>query len=328
MHSNLDRGFVMKYLKEYLHFVKIRQETFLEKLKNPNYTHPELGTMKFTNVHRVLDRTSQYELREVILGENLSQEPLETLFRIFLFNQFKTETFWDLVKNNSLVTSLKSFSSGALIAHNVCYQQDKKNGDPKLFTSAYVVPGAKGESKVTTIAKRCINFIERIDKIKKAYNLDNLQNIYDQLKLIPGIGQFLASQVLFDFFWVNAGDLAILGTGAIRGAYKLGLISSPSGVTSNESFLVLCRCAKEIRNAGLDKLITANGKPVPLEFGDIQNTLCEFDKIMRVWHPNVVAGKSAPTKIKNVYKPGTAIDYVVPGAWVDSKEKFVRIDGR
>lgn len=70
-----------------------RQAVFFRRLNGsfPVTTDPILEKFKFTNAYRILDRTTQYLVREVIMkGE---QSSLELFFRILLFKLFnKIET--------------------------------------------------------------------------------------------------------------------------------------------------------------------------------------------------------------------------------------------
>lgn len=198
-------------------------------------------------------------------------------------------------------------------------------GKAKLFTTAYIVPGKGGESKAKTISTRAETLIQAVLPQMSM----NSEKLFQELKNISGIGDFLASQTLFDCFWHEAfcksNPLYILGPGAVRGAFKIGLSSKGSGnLLMHEAKYVLHQAMDAIQASDYP-FATANGKIIPLNFADVQNTLCETDKWFRLIHPELSAGKNAPTKIKNKYRPGEAIDYTVPGWWI-GEDGLVQVD--
>jgi hypothetical protein len=83
--------------RTYWRFAAERQAIFFRRLKGilPVTDDPILSRFKFTNVYRVLDRTTQYLVREVI-GE-CEQTPAEVFFRIVLFKLFNKIETWELL---------------------------------------------------------------------------------------------------------------------------------------------------------------------------------------------------------------------------------------
>lgn len=294
----------------YKDFVHHRQETFINKLVNPAYESPKLGTSKFTNIQRVFDRVSQYELLNVIYCDFLSSSPADVLFRIFLFNHFKTTAFWELCKNLSYTDIPDAVS--------------QYTGKAKLFTHAYMVPpGKPGEPKAIAIMRRCAELQLESNQavLNRAIRDKDINAVFRLLKSISGIGDFLASQCCFDLLWheSTAGweHLYALGVGAIRGQKKIGF---PPG-------------AKACLDAAYDLIkdgypyVYANGQPVPVFPADVQNTFCESDKWFRLVRPDIHTSAKAPKKIKNKYTPGKAIDYHVPGYWVGTNG-LVQLDNQ
>jgi hypothetical protein len=304
------------YTRDYTRFVNLRQSAFLKKLKNPLYRCPVLGESKFTNVQRIFDRVSQYQLKEVMYSGD--QSPEELMLRVFIFDQFKTKHFWDYLKTRSYVPEIKTFNPGHLTTLIGEY-----SGEQKLFTTAYVVPGKAGESKAKTIADRSLQLIKSL-KLDQGYTLADLELnnssiLFQTLTELPGIGDFLGSQVIFDLLWHESfkdyQPLFTLGVGAKRGAFKLGLISNINKVTSDDAEYAL-KTAKDALNQSSYPYARSLDQDVPLNFADIQNTFCEVDKWFRKIHPEISAGRSAPTNIKNKYRPGSPIEYKIPGWWV------------
>ena len=310
----------MTILQDYAEFVCRRQSLLLNKIyTSPSYVDPVLVTNKFTNVQRVFDRVSQYELKEVLYSG--SQELEDLILRVFIFNQFKTEAFWEYLKSKGYLLEFKSFKAGEFTELIAEY-----TGKDKLFTSAYVVPGKGGESKAKTIAWRANELTETLYSYKGINNKGS--NLLLVFKRIPGIGDFLGSQVVFDLLWHEAfkdwKPLYILGVGAVRGAFKLGLIPNANKVTPQEAEYALKKALEVVQQSEYP-YATANGENVELNPADIQNTFCETDKWFRITHPELQVSKSSPSRIKNVYKPRAAIEYKVPGWWVGA-EGIVNID--
>ena len=310
-------------LQDYTDFVCKRQSVLLKKMyTSTSYVDPVLGTNKFTNVQRVFDRVSQYELKEVLYTG--SQQFEDLILRVFIFNQFKTEAFWEYLKSRDYCIEFKSFNAKEFTKLITEY-----TGKEKLFTSAYVVPGNSGESKAETIAWRARGLKNVLVNIKQLGGIPNkAEHLLYVLKEISGIGDFLGSQVVFDLLWHEAfkdwKPLYILGVGAVRGAFKLGLIPNANKATPEEAEYAIKKALEVIQQSEYP-YATANQQNVELNPADIQNTFCETDKWFRITHPELQVSKSSPTRIKNVYKPRAAFEYKVPGWWV-GLEGIVSID--
>jgi hypothetical protein len=278
----------------YIDFIMERQYTFTRRLTDVKYVSDMLSPYKFTNVYRCLDRVSQYMLRTVMYEGD--QKPLSVLKRLFLFDQFKTIAFWETLKESKI-----SKLSG--LPDMVSTYNSKQL---PLFTSAYVVPGKAGEPKALTIANRC-RALSDLD-LKLAIEARNINSIYEQLKTIDGIGDFLASQVCFDFLLheSTAGwePLYALGVGAVRGAKKLGL-----DPTKPEECL---KQVLDIVDMSPFKYLIAKGQLVKLSPADAQNTLCEFDKFCRIACPELASDRK---NIKGRHSPNPdKLSYVIPTA--------------
>lgn len=310
--------------KDYTDFVSLRQSAFLKKLSDPLYREPKLGTAKYTNIQRIYDRISQYQLKEVMYKG--SQLPEELLFRVFIFDHFKTIHFWEYLKSRDYFPETKTFNP-----EQFTQLISEYSGEGKLYTTAYMVPpGNPGEPKAKAIAERTVALTKslNLDIDGELLNIRSGSQLFEQLTKIQGIGDFLASQVVFDLLWhesfKDTQPLYALGVGAVRGAFKLGLIHRAGGKVSFDYAEYALKTALEWVNLSEYPYAKADGLNIPLNVADIQNTFCETDKLFRKLHPEISAGKSAPTKIKNTYKPGAPIDYQVLGWWVD-KSGLIRV---
>lgn len=302
-------------IREYLNFVKARLNAFEAKRQGLSDNDPITRKYKFTNVYRVLDRVSQYELKHVIDSTN---DPLDNVMRVFLFNHFKTPFMWRLVSNTGLVPRYNQSSFDDLRAK----LKSASQASTPLFTSAYVVPSAgKGLPKVDAV----INKLEVLADNLRLEDLASSKTLFDRLRSIKGMGDFLASQVVFDLQWQGDlyQDLFILGVGAKEGAYKLGFLDTPTSTNADKAkeCLLTLQGVLEEEKIGL----YYDGDYIQPRLADVQNTLCEFNKYTRVSRPDVLIG-GKNKKIKARYTPNLKdeLEYVIPGWWV-GKQGLVRL---
>ena len=96
----------------YWYFACERQNIFWKKINGESAPWTEdkiLQEYKFCNSYRVNDRVSQYLLKNVIYnGKKYSDEDM--LFRILLFKLFNEESTWELLLNNFIDITLKTFN--------------------------------------------------------------------------------------------------------------------------------------------------------------------------------------------------------------------------
>src|ERR1035437_10279163 len=87
---------VSPVFRTYWVFAAERHSVFLRRLNGilPMTSDPIIRRFKFTNVYRILDRTSQYLVREVIHRGEQSAE--ELFFRILLFKLFNKIETWEI----------------------------------------------------------------------------------------------------------------------------------------------------------------------------------------------------------------------------------------
>ena len=98
-------------LKRYWEFAVERQNIFYNKLENksqPYTDNPILQNYKFCNAYRVLDRVSQFLLKEVIYSKK--EYGLEdTVFRILYFKIFNLPSTWVESEKHFGEVSLSTF---------------------------------------------------------------------------------------------------------------------------------------------------------------------------------------------------------------------------
>lgn len=138
----------------------------------------------------------------------------------------------------------------------------------KIFNTAYVV---------STCGERIdkLDYVERLTKAVRDLDVPrtSLREGFEALRTVPGLGSFLAGQVVADLkndrYLSDAEDwytFAVMGPGSKKG---LDFIFGPG--TTERTF-----------KARLDLLaVVTNGKIPKLHRQDLQNTLCEFSKYVR-----------------------------------------------
>lgn len=299
----------------YWYFAYERQNIFYNKLngKNMPYTNDKiLQEYKFCNCYRVLDRVSQFLLKNVIYnGVEYSKEDI--IFRIVLFKIFNKEDTW-----NYLVEELKD-----IVLENFSFESydrlltEYKNNGNKIYNDAYISCANKAfgyemkhQNHLALLEKMFIK-----DKMQnKIINCKSMKEAFNVLKEYPLIGNFMAYQLVTDINYSEVVDFredefTIAGPGAIRGIKKC--FSNLEGSTYED----VIKYMYDVQESEFERLKLKfkyiNGRK--LQYIDIQNLFCELDKYLRVRRPNL---KSNRIKIKKKYiQNKEKIEYMLPLKW-------------
>jgi hypothetical protein len=167
----------------------------------------------------------------------------------------------------------------------------KASGEP-VFTNAYIINGASGGPKIEQV----LDAIQKCYDTKPFHYMDvySMQNTAKALHSLPGIGGFMAGQVVADLRWVVSAPAYWLdrmhwappGPGSSRGMkYLLGM-SSAADMTGRGRDLTekqfLAKLPALINLARRHPKVGPVFRERKLEAHDIQNTLCELGKYIRV----------------------------------------------
>lgn len=159
----------------------------------------------------------------------------------------------------------------------------------KVFTGAYIITAAgagKGANKVDVVLRQ----IDTMFKHPELVDSSSMQRTHAKLQLIPGIGSFIAGQMVADMrhvwpgTWADRNAWAPLGPGSRRGIAWL------QGWDGEEQLSRLGQSDFEDLMGVLWKHFITDPelfevmKERMLEMHDLQNCLCEFDKFMRLKH--------------------------------------------
>lgn len=299
----------------YLYFAVERQNIFwrrLQKQDAPWTSDPILSKWKFTNVYRVLDRVSQYLIREVI-SDYKNQDDL--FFRILLFKLFNKIETWDLLLSQFGEISFQSYNFDQYDSVLTKAMRDGK----AIYSMAYVMPSgntAYGEVKKHRNHLRLLEHMMQSGLPGKISKAKSLGSVYEQLLAFPSIGNFLAFQYAIDLNYsdlidFSEMDFVVAGPGAKDGIKKC--FAGSANYSDVEIIRTVCENQKELFEQYGLKFKNLFGRP--LQLIDCQNLFCEISKYARIAHPEV-QGLSGRTKIKQVHKPDySPIEISLPKKW-------------
>ncbi len=277
-----------------------RQEIFFRKLKGqdgPWTTDPILRQYKFCNAYRASDRVSQYLIKEVIYKRKYPD--IDTVFRIFLFRLLNRIDTWQALESKLGKISVKSFEF-----EKYAYALEEiKREQGKIYGNAFILCANK-HFGYKEKHKNHLALLKNVFIDTKIYEdileAKSMKDLFEILKKLPLIGNFMAYQLAVDFnysevFDFDENEFTCAGVGAIRGINKC--FESRDGKSYEEIIMWMVENQdKELARVGL-KFRDLFGRK--LTAIDCQNLFCETDKYCRVAFPEL---RSNRTKIKVKYK--------------------------
>lgn len=302
----------------YWKFAYLRQEAFLSKHLAPeatSYSQDQIiSAHKFTNCYRVLDRVSQFLIKDVIYSENHIEEDI--LFRILLFKLFNKIGTWELLR--SALGGDVRWSSYSRSAYDAILSAAIES-NIRIYSAAYIMPSGKSIFQHERKHRNHLSLIESMMRsgiTREITKSKNLEEVYNIFLGYPTIGPFLAYQFAIDVAYSELtisteSDFVMPGPGAKDGIAKCFL-----GDTGKSGQYIIQymydQQEMEFERLSLDfKWI----KGRRLQLIDCQNLFCEVGKYCRVYHPDIV-GISGRTRIKQRYKPNNcAIKLFFPPKW-------------
>ncbi len=301
----------------YWRFAAERQSVFFKRIHGEKYpwtNDPIIGKYKFTNVYRSTDRVSQYLIKNVIYNSDLPNTPEEVVFRIFLFKLFnKIETWELLTKNFGTLTweeyDFKKFDK--ILDRTISSGQ-------RIYSAAYIMPSVISMG----YERKHANHLKLIEKIMtdelpdQLMSVRRMQDAFELIKALPGLGDFLAYQLLIDLNYsevinFSESEFVVPGPGAKGGISKC--FSDLGGLNLVEIIkLMTDRQEQEFERLGINFQNLFGRR---LQLIDCQNIFCEVDKYSRVKHPQI-KGISERTKIKQMFRANLKeIDLFFPPKW-------------
>jgi hypothetical protein len=298
----------------YWRFAAMRQDIFHRRVRRepgPWTTDPVLIAHRFTNAYRAADRVSQYMIRHVAYDGDPAPE--EVVFRVLLFKLFNRIETWELLAG----------AVGPLIGRDFDVEMFDKvmseafaRGD-RLYSAAYImptaIPGLPRKHRSHLVLLRQMLDDRLADRLTAA---ESMEAAYDLLLGYPGIGPFLAYQLVSDLNYTavlnfSEMDFVVPGPGARSGIRKC--FSDPGDYGEVEIIRLMAdRQEEEFDRLGL-RFENLWGRP--LQLIDCQNLFCEVDKYARVMHPEV-EGIGTRSRIKQRFRPlSTPVAVWFPPKW-------------
>ena len=281
---------------------------------------------KFCNVYRVLDRCSQYLLKNVIYNGK-QYEPEDMFFRILLFKHFNLPATWELLIKEfgdiTLETGFRAIAdfidryvarggkvySNAYIV-NCCFFQYEKY--------AYIKNMSKARAHLTIWERELFNPGLFYDFLESK----SLEELFQHFRNFDIYGDFTAQQYAIDMnysplFNFDENDFVITGPGSIRGLKRMLVFDE-----RNPPYVDAIKWV----HANLEELLADFKETTGMEFKplpgrmptliDIQNCFCEIDKYCRGANISDGTVKVKGVKIKNKYVvTKDKISYMFPPKW-------------
>lgn len=301
----------------YWRFAVLRQEAFFNRMegKTPWTSDPIISKFKFTNVYRASDRVSQFLIKNVIYSDSLPNTPKEVLFRILLFKLFNKIETWQMLSGQFGQLTFEEYNFNR---YNDVLTKAMAVGK-RIYSAAYIMPSGKsffGFEKKHSNHLKLIELILKKDTHVRLAEAKRMQDAFEIIKEFPGLGDFLAYQLLIDINYstiinFSESEFVVPGPGAKGGISKC--FSDTGGLNYVEIIkLVTDRQENEFERLGLSfKNLWGRN----LQLIDCQNVFCEVDKYSRVKHPEI-KGDSDRSRIKQVFKANsTPIIFWFPPKW-------------
>jgi len=308
----------------YWRFASERQEIFFNRFYGrpwPWTQDPILDRYKFTNAYRASDRVSQYLIRQVIYSG--SQAPRELFFRIILFKFFNRIETWERLTAAFGELSAKEFDPAK---YDTVLTAAMDAGET-LYSGAYIMPSGDARWRQDRKHRMHLRLLEYMLSLQLAERIDSarsMQEVFELLKSVPTIGDFLAYQFATDLNYslltnFDEGAFVVPGPGAKDGIRKC--FSTLGGLTEADLIrFVRDRQEEEFRSRSLH-FQDLWGRS--LQLIDCQNLFCEVDKYARVYHPDI-KGTTGRLRIKQQFRPSPKpIEYWYPPKW-GLNERIVR----
>lgn len=259
-----------------------------------------LNHHRYTNPYRMLDRVSQYLIKNIVTNEDAF---IKKAWKIYLFRVFNEPRTWKLIDSKIGLNNIYDMHWKAKDVINVVNKF--KNEGHKLFRPAY-------KRNTST------SFFRYLDVLKELGNpfwselkdCDSLYDYYDRCLHLDGFGPFLSYQLALDFWYCGRTNsrlsFVVPGPGAKRG------IQYVFGSHSMQEMINIIRVLTLFQSEWLPENwapFTHNDVNYPLQLNDIQNVFCEFSKFFSAH----VIGDTPKRKLNS--KP-EKLDIVVPPAIV------------
>lgn len=302
-------------LKYYFYFIQERMSIFWKRCEDCDSLtdDPILQEYKFTNVYRACDRVSQYLIKNVIYNDLNDYSPEDVLLRILVFKVFNRIETWEYLKQHENI-KVSNFN-----VKKLSETLTRRQATHPIFSNAYMMTGSySGYVDITSKHQVWLQMIEDefIKKrgLVKILRTTSMEEVYNQLRDCPLIGDFLAYQYTIDFNYspylnFDEDSFVKAGVGAIRGIKKC--FFSYGRKYEDAIYFIHDHFEELQKKYGFTEFRPLPGRHPKLI--DLQNCFCETDKYLRAKMPELKVGN---IRIKQRYKPSAdGIEYYFPYKW-------------
>ncbi|KAJ7658732.1 hypothetical protein DFH06DRAFT_1472746, partial [Mycena polygramma] len=301
----------------------------------PWTTDKTLFKYKFCNAYRVLDRTSQFMVADVI--EKGSQDGTELLFRILLFNCFNRIETWQLLERSFGYTP--TWNDFDLCRYDEVLSAAVRRG-VSLFSGAYIKIGYKLDYDANHM--RYLQLLEILmdalpDILARA---SSAADVYEQIAAYPGMAAFTTYQLMISLSYsellnFSANDFVVAGPGASSGLAKMFGKSMERakakypGIETEVLRWMVSTQRQQFMRLGIKFPFLRNGKgqELELDLADIEHAVCETDKYARKNYPGI-RGIGDRTQLRRTFCASPDVlpaVPVLPQAWADPARQIVRV---
>lgn len=307
MHEDLRNGVL-----PITEFARLRHRVWLTKTYGAE-TYPldeaasAITPYHFTNLWRELDRNSVYLFNTVQeRGDDLSKQVADTV-RYRLFNKIET--------NEAILGEFGSLEAGyADGAKLYAFLKDREGN----FTGAYI----RCPSLETMCSETQNNKLQPLtDQVAEALRAGDGRGVRRLVRDVYSIGDFLADQLTMDLTWIGGPVDALHGGQAEKlftpsygpGARRGAEYCEETGQGNPE------RVLDEIRQTfASEPLPSVYGTPVGFNGRELEHTLCEYQKHVRVAKATTKAG--ARMRVFNSERnPNRKTVAALPYSWKDAE---------
>ncbi|KAF5361452.1 hypothetical protein D9758_006260 [Tetrapyrgos nigripes] len=291
-----------------------------------------LQKWNFCNTFRVLDKVSQYLVREVI--EKGSQDPTELVFRIALFSFFTKPATWEV-----LVQELGplEWSRYKREDYRRVLSKLKALPDQTLYTGAFQKSGPLWCKELFMNHLLLLESMMDKDLVGLIQGAEYMAEIFSFLRSLPGFAEFNAYQLLLNLSYSNVMnfsgmDFVVPCKGSESGLVK---IFGREMMKVTKDPLLGEAAMKWLARHQTEHFRRLNLKPPKLgpkgrlmELADIEHALCEVDKYCRLAHPGIIGTNEKRKHLRRVYKLSNdrfSTVTVFPKAWSNPERQVVRL---
>jgi hypothetical protein len=293
--------FKKKALATFFYWINERHRIYTLRKRGAKFPWTKdkiLRDYKFTNAFRQLDRVTQEWTdrfcRLLGKGKNLKDEDI--LFHCCMFRLFNWPETYDALYYNvpDLHKRERDVQSGKLkpqrwnLKKALAVLKERRDAHEQLFTGAYIITNlGRPEPKYEVIATALDQIWQQRKQLTRAIRKRRtMEGAVEVLSTIPTIGGFIGYEIACDLrhtrLLADARDInswANPGPGAKRGIHRLicGKAKLPGAKPNYQKAM---RRLLKLSPKYLQKHV--KDCEWPFEMREIEHSLCEFDKYMRV----------------------------------------------